>query len=160
MVPPTNTQPSSWKFFSIPNVVPGAILHIHQRREWKHFPLPKVYLTLPLADEMPILNKSLEIRVPASLPFHFGWKNLPGVTMPDPQVETTAYGSIYRWHVDSIAALPADPLQPHDREPALLASTFGDWAEFPRVVPGDHPRVRPGHARDGRQGAGTDPGLP
>ena len=64
------------------------------------------------------------------MPFRFAWKNPPPGTVTDPKVETTAYGSVYRWHAGPLAALPVEPLGPHDREPALLASTFGDWGEF------------------------------
>ena len=127
---PTDYPATQRKFFSVPNVVPGAIVHVHQRREWKHFPLPKVYLTLPLASELPILDKTLEVRVPTGQPFRFAWKNPPGGAAPDPKVERSAYGSIYRWRFGAIPALPDDPLQPHDNEPALLTSTFGDWTEF------------------------------
>ena len=141
------------KFFAVPNVVPGATLRLHQRRAWKHFPLPKVSLSLPLAGEFPILEKNLEIRVPAKLPFRFAWKNPPKFSrdavaeargsLPyqfhwkkaagnptDPAVETGPYGTIYRWQFERVPPLATDPLQAPDHDPELLASTFGDWGEF------------------------------
>src|SRR5207237_1406891 len=42
------------KFFSLPSVVPGVVLHVRYQTQWKNFPLPHVSLEIPIGHELPI----------------------------------------------------------------------------------------------------------
>src|SRR6202040_2116724 len=47
-------QTGERKFFSLPGVGPGAVLHVRYRTEWKEFPLPYISLAIPVGDDLPI----------------------------------------------------------------------------------------------------------
>ena len=115
------------KFFSLPGVAPGVVLRVRYRTQWKSYPMPHVSLTLPLADETPILESTLQVTVPKDSPFHFTFDQ----TSPaDPTIKQTAEGSTYAWHFGETAALPAEALAPPQLQPALLISTWPDWSTF------------------------------
>jgi hypothetical protein len=115
------------KFFSLPGVVPGAVLHVRQRAEWKKFPLPHISLAIPVGSILPTLQTTVEVSVPKSTPFHFAWEQIPA---PDPQVKQTSYGAQYSWRFQNLPSPRHDVLEPHAQEPRLVLSTFPDWAAF------------------------------
>lgn len=115
------------KVFSLPGVAPGAVLRVRYRTQWKSYPMPHVSLALPLADQTPILESSLQVTVPKDSPFHFTFDQAPPA---DPEIKQTAEGSTYSWHFGQTAALPGEVLAPPHLQPALLISTWPDWAAF------------------------------
>ena len=116
------------KFFSLPGVVPGAILHVRYRTEWKTFPMPHVSLEIPLSQELPAVETTVEASVPKNTPFHFA---LDGVAAADPVIKQTEYGTTYRWHFENLPARAEEILSaPQLRPPGVLISTFPDWAAF------------------------------
>lgn len=117
------------KFFSLPGVVPGAVLRVRYRSEWQTYPLPHVSLAIPLTDEQPIIDAAIHITVPKDAAFHFAFQqNAPS----DPTIKPTAHGNSYSWQFKDVAARVVEALTPPDSQPALLVSTCPDWAEFAR----------------------------
>ncbi len=117
----------SRKFFSVPGVTPGAIVHIRFSTQWKTFPLPQISLALPLATDLPVRDCTLQVKVPKGNAFHFGFR---AISPPDPEVTQTAYSSGYTWHLRDLPAQRAEALSPPHQEPGLMISTFSDWAAF------------------------------
>lgn len=115
------------RLVSIPGVTPGAVLHLHLRRQWKEFPLPKIITTVPIAAELPVLDSAIEVRMPRGSPFHFRFE---GVSAPDPTIAQTGYSTVYSWHLSKVASDPEEPLSAPHRHPGLLISTFADWRDF------------------------------
>lgn len=115
------------KIFSLPQVGPGAILHIHYTRTWQSFPLPHVSTKIPLADESPILKETIRVSVPKTAAFHFAFANTES---RDPELKQTEYGATYTWNFVELGAQTREALSPRDTEPELLISTFPDWANF------------------------------
>jgi hypothetical protein len=115
------------KFFSIPEVGPGAIIHVRYIREWQKFPLPHITLKLPLADDAPARDTTIRVSVPKDSPFHFRFEN---ITAPDPKINQSDYSSTYTWHLPEIVRWEPEPLSPPDTRPALSISTFPDWKSF------------------------------
>lgn len=122
------TAPKTYrKFFSIPDVSPGAIIHVRYLREWQKFPLPHVTLTLPLSDDAPVRETSLQVNVPKESPFHFRFEHL---TAPEPKITRTDYAATYTWQLGETPAWNPEPLSlPHGAS-ALMISTFPDWKAF------------------------------
>lgn len=117
----------SRKIFSIPGIAPGALLHIHFRRSWKHFPLPHVCFEIGLGGKVPVLKTTIEVRLSDKSAFHFAWRDTQGA---DPKIESRKYSQIYRWELARADAVRPEPLTAPHHEPALLISTFPDWADF------------------------------
>jgi hypothetical protein len=115
------------KFFSLPGVGPGAVLRVHYKTEWKHFPLPHVSLEVPIGQELPSLDTTIELGVPQGTPFHFALEQIPAA---DPTIKQSSYGTTYRWHFDALPAQQRDMLMPPLPMPRLQISTFSDWAAF------------------------------
>lgn len=115
------------KTFSLPGVAPGAVLRVHYRTEWQDFPLPHVFLEVPLSREIPVAELEVEVRARNDAPFHFAFRNQPDAA---PERATSAYGASYRWRFAGRAALADEALAPSDRMPRLLVSTFPDWSGF------------------------------
>lgn len=115
------------RVFSLPGVVPGAVLHVRYRTQWKEFPLPQISMALPLARELPVIDSTLEVNVPKQAPFHFAFR---GLAAPDPVVKQTDYSTRYSWHFEKLAARPREVLAPPDEGARILFSTFSDWAAF------------------------------
>ncbi|MBM3882785.1 MAG: DUF3857 domain-containing protein [Verrucomicrobia bacterium] len=115
------------KFLSLPGVVPGAILRVRYRSEWQRYPLPHVSLDVPLVGPLPVLTAALEVAVPKGSAFHFAFA---GCAPSDPELAQTRYGSTYTWRFQNLAARSTDALVPPGHAPALLLSTFPDWAAF------------------------------
>lgn len=115
------------KFFSLPGVVPGAILHVRYRTQWKRFPLPQISMELPLADDLPVLVSSVEVRVPSDAAFHFAFEDVAGA---DPEVKQSAYSTTYRWKFEKLPARRREVLTSPHKRPRLLVSTFLDWKAF------------------------------
>jgi len=80
------------KFFSLPGVVPGAILHVRYKRQWKEFPFPHISLSLPIMSEIPAVESTIRVNVPKNQPFHFA---VDGLSAADPEVSQTSYASTY-----------------------------------------------------------------
>ena len=116
------------KFFSLPAVAPGAILHVRYRTEWKSFPLPRVSLEIPVDRELPTLDAAVEASVPKDSPFHFSLEDLPPA---DPVISQADYGTTYRWRFENLPARPREMLvAPRLRSSGVQISTFADWAAF------------------------------
>jgi hypothetical protein len=115
------------KFFSLPGVGPGAVLHVRYTTEWKKFPLPHLSLELPLGSEAPVLDTTLTVSVPKGSPFHFKFEH---VSAGDPALKQSAYGSTYTWHFEHLPPQVHEVLSPPGQQPRLLLSTFPDWAAF------------------------------
>jgi hypothetical protein len=125
------------KFFSLPGVVPGAVLHVHYRNEWKKFPLPHISLEIPVSGELAAVESSLQVTVPKDEPFHFALENssasLEGRTSPinpDPVIKQTSYGAAYMWQFTNLNAESREILAPPRQGASLLVSTFPDWSDF------------------------------
>jgi hypothetical protein len=125
------------KFFSLPGVVPGAILHVHYHNEWKKFPLPHISLEISVSGELPALESALQVTVPKDEPFHFALENVSGPLAvrgssinPDPTIKQTSYGASYTWQFTNLVGESREILAPPRQGIALLLSTFPDWADF------------------------------
>ncbi len=117
----------SHKIFSLPGVVPGALLHVRYKQTWKRFPLPHISLEIPLSDTIPALATEVEVRVGPRSAFHFALRGLNG---PNPKIESRDYSQIYRWEFAKLAGARHESLLAPESEPALMISTFPDWADF------------------------------
>ena len=115
------------KFFSLPGVAPGAVLHVRYQTEWKTYPLPHVSLSIPLASELPLVDSTVQISVAKDSAFHFTFKQ---TSASDPVIKQTTYGSTYSWHFENVPAQEREALAPYHQQPALLISTFPDWPSF------------------------------
>lgn len=113
--------------FSLPGAAPGAILRVHYRSEWKHFPLPHIFLSVPLAEEIPILQAQLEVHVATRTTLHTAFR----ATAPQtPAISESPHGRSYLWRFQDLPAVPNEVMAPPGRAPELLLSTFPDWASF------------------------------
>lgn len=115
------------KFFSLPGVQAGAILHTKFRRTWKRFPFPHVFLDLPVADEIPVLRSTIRVEAPRRDAFHY---HLDGLAAQKPQAGETAYGQSYSWEWKNIPAFAREALAGPGGVPSLQVSTFPDWKTF------------------------------
>ena len=115
------------KYFSLPGVGPGTILHVRYRTEWRTYPMPHVSLALPVADEAPVVAALIEITVPKDSPFHFRVDHLQAA---DPAVRQSGHGTSYAWQFTNLPPMAAEALTPPHLQPALLFSTWPDWAAF------------------------------
>jgi len=115
------------KFFSLPGVVPGAVIHVRFRTEWKEFPLPRISMPLPVGDQLPAIKSFIQMSVPKDTPFHFAFQTL---SAPDPAVKTTSYSTSYSWELENVAAHRDEVLSVPGQMPRLLVSTFPDWKTF------------------------------
>lgn len=115
------------KFFSLPGVGPGAILHVRHQIEWKEYPLPHVSLEIPLGVELPVVAATLQVSVPRESAFHFKLEQAPAVEV---QLAQASYGSTYTWNFHNLPAQAREPLAPPGETPRLLVSTFPDWQAF------------------------------
>jgi Domain of Unknown Function with PDB structure (DUF3857)/Transglutaminase-like superfamily len=115
------------KVFSLPGIVPGAIIHVRYRSQWKTFPLPHISLEVPLGSEEPANDCEVSVSVPRNSPFHFALEHLD---QSDPAVSQTSYGASYTWHFKEIAAHRHEILAAPHQRPRLLISTFSNWADF------------------------------
>ncbi|HZR20719.1 MAG TPA: DUF3857 domain-containing protein [Verrucomicrobiae bacterium] len=124
---PEEYQTVRRKFFSLPGVGPGAVLHVRYRSQWRDFPLPHVSMEIPLSRNLPVLDATVVIRSPKGSSLHYHLEGAPPV---EPGVEQTEYSTSYTWHLTNIAPALAESLAPPHRAPALLVSTFADWRAF------------------------------
>jgi hypothetical protein len=124
---PGDYRTSRRKFFSLPGVAPGAMMRVHYRSEWKSYPLPHVSVTIPLASEMPIIDLAVQVTVAKDSAFHFAFEHASGA---DPEIKQTTHGNTYAWQFKNVPAVLAEALAPPHHQPALLISTFPDWAAF------------------------------
>jgi transglutaminase-like putative cysteine protease len=115
------------KFFSLPGVGPGAVLHVRYRTTWKTFPLPHVSLEVPIRQDLAALEETIQVSVPKQTPFHFA---LEQITAPDPVITQTSYATTYAWRFENLSARRRELLAPPGQRAMLLLSTFPDWAAF------------------------------
>ena len=115
------------KFFSLPGVVPGAILHVRYRTQWQRFPLPQISMELPLATDLPALGTAVEVRVASNSAFHFAFED---IAAPDPEVKQSTYTTTYTWKFERVAARQHEVLMSPRKRARLLVSTFPDWKSF------------------------------
>jgi len=115
------------KFFSLPEIAAGAVLHVRYRTQWKEFPLPRVAMALPVADELPVLDSTVEVSIPNDTPFHFLFEEL---SAPDPAIARTSYSTSYTWHFEKQAGHRREVLESPHEGARLLFSTFADWKAF------------------------------
>jgi transglutaminase-like putative cysteine protease len=124
---PADESRSRRKFFSMPDVTPGAVIHVRYTREWQKFPLPHVTLRLPLADDVPARDTILRVTFPKDTAFHY---RLEHVATQEPEIRESDYSSTCTWRFPEIAAWNAQLLSLPESRPALLISTFPDWKTF------------------------------
>ncbi len=115
------------KIFSLPGVVPGAVLHVRFRTEWKEFPLPSVSLPFSVGDQLPAIRSLIQVGVRKETPFHFAFQN---VSAPDPIIKTSGYSTSYSWTLENVPAHRNEVLSAPGQTPRLLVSTFPDWKAF------------------------------
>ncbi len=120
-------QTGKRKFFSLPGIVPGAVLHVRYKTEWKNFPLPHISMEIPVGHEVPVREALVEISVPKETAFHFGFDGLPA---RDPELKQGAYGTSYSWRFEKLPAHVHEVLSARQHPPRLLVSTFPDWPAF------------------------------
>jgi len=126
------------KVFSLPGVVPGAVLHVRYRTEWKDFPLPHISLEIPLDEEVPVREAEIQVSLPKEAAFHFALERSPTALSshpqappsPDPAVTQSSYSTTYTWHFENLEAHEPELLAAPGRHSSLLISTFPDWADF------------------------------
>jgi hypothetical protein len=122
------------KFFSLPGVAPGAVLHVRYRTQWKEFPMPNISLQIPIERELPSVDSTLTVSIPKNSSFHFVFEN-PSSTersspVPDPVLSQTDYGATYSWHLGPLPADVRESLISPGERTRLLLSTFPDWPAF------------------------------
>jgi hypothetical protein len=134
---PGDYQVGRRKFFSLPGVVPGAILHLHYRNEWKKFPLPHVSLEIPVSGELPVAESTLQVTVPKDEPFHFALENIADSVAvrgapinSDPAIKQSGFGASYTWQFTNLVGDSREILAPPRQDTALMISTFPDWSDF------------------------------
>ena len=115
------------KFFSLPWVVPGSIVHVRYHTQWKQFPLPQISMALPLGKDIPALFSTVQISVPKQSAFHWAFERMPP---SDPVVRQTSYAATYSWTFTNVPAHRKEVLSPPLQTPRLLFSTFRDWGDF------------------------------
>jgi hypothetical protein len=124
---PGDYQAGRRKMFSLPGVVPGAILHVRHRTEWQKFPLPHTSMEIPISRDLPAKRVEVEVSVPLDAKFHFAFENIMAA---DPLIQRGNYGSTYSWKFENVSAPVHEPLSAPRRHGRLLISTFPDWADF------------------------------
>jgi hypothetical protein len=115
------------KFFSLPGVVPGAVLHVRYRSTWKTFPLPHVSLEIPIGQDLAIIEGTVQVSLPKDTPFHFALEQL---VAPDPGIKQSTYGTSYTWRFENLPQQQREVLVSPGSRSRLLISTFPDWAAF------------------------------
>jgi len=120
-------QKAQRKFFSLPGVGPGAVLHVRYRTTWKTFPLPHVSLEIPVGQDLATLEATVQVSVPKETVFHFAPEQ---VAAADPVLKQTTYGTTYSWHFENLPAQERELLVAPGQRSRLLISTFPDWAGF------------------------------
>ena len=115
------------KFFSLPGVGPGAVLHVRYRTTWKTFPMPYVSLEIPVLQDLATVEASLQISVSKGTPFHFAFEEFAAA---DPAIKQTTYGTAYSWNFENLPAQEHEILVSPGLRSRLLISTFPDWAAF------------------------------
>jgi len=120
-------RPPTRKVFSLPHAVPGAILRVHYRREWRRFPLPHVPLEIPLAGDLPVKASRIAVTVARDAPFHWTFHRHPSVA---PEVSETTYGTAHAWSFRDLGPATTEALASPQASPRLLVSTFPSWEEF------------------------------
>ncbi len=127
---PDSGDSSGMSMVFLPNARAGCVIEISYRTQaLLNASLPHVSEVLPLQREVPVLQTSLEIRVPAKGTYHVVLNHLPNAKAE----ESTDHGRhVYRWQLGPLAAaesLPGDP--PASQWMAAAAvSSLPSWDEF------------------------------
>ena len=114
----------------LPNAHAGCVVEISYRTQvLLNAALPHVSETLPVQRETPVLQTSLEVRVPVKGAYRVALNHLPTARAQ----ETTEHGRrVYRWQLGPLAAaepLPGDP--PAAQWVAAVAvSSLPSWDDF------------------------------
>src|SRR5262249_32442904 len=82
---------------------------------------------LPIERELPVVDSTVQVRVPKEAPFHFHFEQL---APPDPVIKQSGYSTIYSWRLGKTAAKPREVLSPPRGGARLILSTFPDWGSF------------------------------
>jgi len=120
-------QQGQRKFFSLPGVGPGAVLHVRYRTTWKTFPFPHVSLEIPIGQDLATLDATVQVSMPKETAFHFAAEQ---VAAADPVIKQTTYGTSYAWRFENLPAQERELLVSPGQRSRLLISTFPDWAAF------------------------------
>ncbi len=120
-------QQGQRKFFSLPGVSPGAVLHVRYRTTWKTFPLPHVSLEIPIGQDLAAVEEEVQVSVAKETPFHFALEEMAAA---DPIIKQTTYGTSYSWSFANLPAQEHELLVSPGARSRLLISTFPDWAAF------------------------------
>lgn len=123
----SESETAAEKRFSLPGVQPGSVLHVHYRRIWRRFPLPHVFLEIPVGDNVPVLKGAIRVELAKDKPLHY---HLAGITGEKPTETSSSYGKIYEWNWTDIAPFRTEILAEPGGEPRLQISTFPDWQSF------------------------------
>ncbi len=127
---PDSGDSSGVSMVFLPNARAGCVIEISYRTQaMLNSSLPHVSEVLPVQRDVPVLQTSLEVRVPAKGTYHVALNHLPDARAE----ESTGNGRhVYRWQLGPIPAaesLPGDP--PASQWVAAVAvSSLPSWDEF------------------------------
>ncbi len=127
---PNSGDSSGLSMVFLPNARAGCVIEISYRTQaLLNASLPHVSEVLPVQREVPVLQTSLEVRVPVKGTYRVALNNLPNAKA----AESTDNGRhVYRWQLGPLAAaesLPGDP--PMSQWVAAVAvSSLPSWDEF------------------------------
>ncbi len=127
---PDSGDSSGMSMVFLPNARAGCVIEISYRTQaLLNASLPHVSEVLPIQREVPVLQTSLEVRVPAKGTYHVALNNLPNAKAE----ESTDHGRrVYRWRLGPLAAaesLPGDP-PASQWVTAVAVSSLPSWDEF------------------------------
>ena len=127
---PDSGDSSGMSMVFLPNARAGCVIEFSYRTQaLLNASLPHVSEVLPIQREVPVLQTSLEVRVPAKGTYHVALNNLPNA-----KAEESADNGrhVYRWQLGPLPAaesLPGDP--PVSQWVAAVAvSSLPSWDEF------------------------------
>lgn len=123
----SDEENATQKRFSLPGVEPGSVLHVHYRRTWRRFPLPHIFLEIPVTDQIPILSASIRVESARDEPLHY---HVTDLSSQQPVETTSSYGKIYEWTWGKTDPFKTEYLTEPGGEPRLQISTFSDWKSF------------------------------
>ncbi len=115
------------KMFSLPKVQPGAIIHAHYRRVWKRFPFPHVFLSVPIGDDIPVRQSTIQVEATKTQELHYQITNAAAV---EPVSTESSYGRTLKWEWKDLPAFSDELLAEPGGVPELRISTFPDWKSF------------------------------
>ncbi|MBT64148.1 MAG: hypothetical protein CML13_13150 [Puniceicoccaceae bacterium] len=122
-----NSFGTSTLFF--PQALPGSVVELsYTISRQADYSLPEFYIEYPLQESIPVLQASLELKLPLNTSFHFYLKNLEGEAVE----RETEFSNVYHWSFEDIPAYEPLPYDPPARE--LMAwvgvSSLESWQAF------------------------------